>query len=278
MFFRKLIIVIASSLLVKKTTVFINRVLSSVIPLFSVSINDQTLHAHTLDRLIALLLLKFGILEKMEIDFFKRTIKKGWTVLDIGANIGYPSLLFGKLVGEKGKIFSFEPDKDNLKVFRKNIKLNNIKNIKVIPAAVSDRTGLATLYISSSHSGDHRIYSSGEERRRQDVKTVCLNDYFKPKDKIDFIQIDVQGAEELVFKGMEDLLRKNKNVKILLEFWPEGLEKIGTSPNSFLQRIKRNGFKLNCLNEKNGKLERLTIDRCIELSRKNYDLSLFLIR
>lgn len=274
---RKIIIIIANSSGVKKIVSIINDKLRSTIPLFGISVNNQTLFSHTFDRLIALLLLKLGILEKREMDFFKKTIKKGWTVLDIGANIGYPSLFFSKLVGKRGRIIAFEPDKNNLEMFRKNIEINNCKNIVVVPMAVSDHTGIGTLYTSDSHSGDHRIYNlSHEKRKTQNIKTISLDDYFNSQNKIDFIQIDVQGAEELVFKGMRRLLNDNKSINILLEFWPEGLRKIGSSPVDFLKMIKQLGFQLAYINESSGMVSKTSIKECMEMCKGNYDISLFL--
>lgn len=274
--FRKIIIIFAGSAFIKYIISLINNNFKTIISLFSVSLNGQTFFAHTFDRMIALFLLKLGILEKREMDLFKKTVKKGWTVLDIGANIGYPSLLFSKLVGENGKVIAFEPDKNNLEMLRKNIKVNNCKNIVVVPMAVSDRTGGGTLYISDSHSGDHRIYSSGEKRRTQNIKTTSLDDYFKSKNKINFIQMDVQGAEELVFKGMKGLLNENKEISILLEFWPEGLRKIGSSPVDFLKMIKQSGFQLAYINENDGMVSKTSTRECMKMCKDNYDISLFL--
>ena len=276
---RKIIIILANSSSIKKIIGIINNKLRAVIPLFGISVNNQTLSAHTFDRMIALLLLKLGMLEKREMDFLKKTVRKRWTVLDIGANIGYPSLLFSKLVEKRGKVIAFEPDKNNLEMLRKNIKVNKCKNIVVVPMAVSDRTGNGTLYISDSHSGDHRIYNSLDGKRKtQDIETVSLDDYFKSENRIDFVQMDVQGAEELVFKGMRRLLNENKEISILLEFWPEGLRKIGSSPVGFLKMIEQLGFQLAYLNENNGMVSKTSIKECMEMCRDNYDISLFLRR
>ncbi len=258
---------------------FLNFSLKSVIPLFGVSVNGQIFHAHTLDRIIALLLLKLGMLEKGEMNLIKKTVKDGWTVLDIGANIGYPSLLLSKLVGVNGKVIAFEPDKNNLEMLRKNIKTNNCKNIKVVQVAVSDRTGVGTLYVSDSHSGDHRIYNSLDEKRKtKNIRTISLDDYFSSSEEINFIQMDVQGAEELVFRGMKKLLNDNKKINILLEFWPEGLRRIRSSPRDFLRTIKSFGFRLMRVDAKNGELIKTSINKCMEKCRGGYDMSLFLMR
>ena len=164
---RNIIVIFAGSLIVKMFVRLVNNTMRSVIPLFSISINGQVVYAHTFDRIIALLLLKLGILEKREMDFVKKTVKEGWTVIDIGANIGYYTLLLSKLVGKNGKVIAFEPDKDSISMLKKNIKHNNCRNVQIVPMAVSDHSGSGTLYISNSHSGDHRIYDSFSEKRKK---------------------------------------------------------------------------------------------------------------
>lgn len=276
---RKIIFIFANSTAIKKIIGFINNNFRTIIPLFSISINNQTFSAHTLDRVIALVLVKFGMLEKSEMDLVKKTVKEGWTVVDIGANIGYYSLLLSKLVGRSGKVIAFEPDKTNVQTLKRNIRTNKIKNIIVESLAVSDHTGTATLYVSDSHSGDHRIYaSSGEKRETQKIKTIRLDDYFKTAEKVNFIKIDVQGAEELVFKGMKRLLERNKKINILLEFWPEGLQETGSSPADFLKIIKQSGFQIAYADESSGKLIKTSFRECMEKCKRNYDTNLFLTR
>ena len=77
--------------------------------------------------------------EKIETQVMKDNIKKGDVVIDCGANIGYYSLLFSKLVGDSGKVFAFEPDPTNFSLLQKNLKENNIKNVIALNLAVSDK-------------------------------------------------------------------------------------------------------------------------------------------
>jgi fibrillarin-like rRNA methylase len=83
-----------------------------------------------------------------EIEFLKRTIKKGDTVLDIGANIGFYSKLLAGLTGESGKVYSFEPDAANYNYLLRNTK--GIKNIIPINKAVSESSGILQLYTSTT--------------------------------------------------------------------------------------------------------------------------------
>ena len=73
-------------------------------------------------------------------DVVTKEIQPGDTVLDLGANIGYFTLLFAKLVGNNGIVFAFEPEPQNIALLTKNIKINNYKNVTLVPKAVSNTT------------------------------------------------------------------------------------------------------------------------------------------
>jgi len=81
------------------------------------------------DTTVGTSLLKWGFFEKYETKLFKKSIKRGMVVLDIGANIGYYTLLAARLVGDEGKVFAFEPDPYNYSLLRKNIEANRYNNV-----------------------------------------------------------------------------------------------------------------------------------------------------
>jgi len=87
------------------------------------------------------------IYEPFITDFFKSEIKKGDVVFDIGANIGYFTLIFAKLVGENGKVFAFEPSPDVFAILQKNVEINGYKNIVLSQKAVSSKTEKIKLYL-----------------------------------------------------------------------------------------------------------------------------------
>lgn len=197
---------------------------------------DFTIASHLLDS---------GAHEPLGTEIVKREIKRGDVVLDIGANIGYYTLIFAKLVGEEGKIFAFEPDPDNFALLNKNIKENKFENVVLINKAVSDNNGKTKLYLSEDNKGDHRIYNSGDSRESITVETVCLDDFLKDyKDKIDFIKMDIQGAEGIALRGMVNTIKKNENIKILTEFWPRGLNNFYFDSRKFLGLLEDCGFNL----------------------------------
>lgn len=200
--------------------------------------------------------LSYGSYEPFETELIKKEVKKGFAVLDIGANIGYYTIMLSKLVGKKGKVFAFEPDPGNIAVLRKNIEVNGCKNVILEQKAVSDKNETIRLYICKYNRGDNRIYTSGDRRNFININAVKLDDYFKDYEgKIDFIKIDIQGAEGLALQGMEGLINKNKQLKITTEFWLCGLQRSRVSAEEYLGLLKRLGFKLFNINEQEGKIE-----------------------
>jgi len=95
--------------------------------------------------------------ETITTNVIKNTIKNGQIVLDIGANIGYYTLLFSKLVGNSGKVFSFEPEPNNFNILKINVLKNNYTQTRIFNYAVADFDGFAELNISYTGSGEHNL-------------------------------------------------------------------------------------------------------------------------
>ena len=155
-------------------------------------------------------------------------IKTGDVVLDIGANIGYDTVLFADKVGKKGKIIAIEPDPVNFEILQKNIKENKLKNVVVVQAAIGSENKKMEIYESDENYGDHRMW---KEKGRKSVEVFCrkLDDLLKELDyqKIDFIKIDVQGFEAEVIEGGKEIIEKNKPI-IFFEYWPWGIKNAGS--------------------------------------------------
>ena len=178
--------------------------------------------------------------EKSEIKSFKKLIKKGDTVLDIGTYIGLHTLTFAKLVGNQGKVISFEPVPSNFELLKKNVEINGYTNVILVNKAVSNRNGNEKLYLSNLNPGDTRLGDFGKEFDKSiKVKTIRIDDYLD--DDVDFIKMDIQGAEPFAIDGMTSLLQK-KSIKILIEFWPFGIQQNKVNVREFLERLDSFGF------------------------------------
>lgn len=179
---------------------------------------------------------------------FKKVVKPGDIVLDLGANIGYFTILAAKLAGPTGKVFSFEPEPTNFWYLTKNIKLNHCINVFAFQKAVSDRVGQTQLFVCSYDSGHHTInqYDGIESYRRGrrsmahaiEIETLTVDEFLRDKiDRVDIIKMDVEGAEALALLGMKDTLGCNHSIKVFLEFFPMLIKKMGSSPEAYAKSL-----------------------------------------
>jgi len=204
--------------------------------------------------------------EPFEVNLIEKIVKKGDNVLDIGANIGFYTLILARLVGKTGRVYAFEPEKNNFNLLKKNVEISNYKNIILINKAVSNKTGKIKLYLCQDNLADHRIYDFDNKGKVTEVESIQLDDYFKDyKEKINFIKIDVEGAEISVLKSMENLLKKNNNLKFITEFMPKGIKDFGAEPKEYLELLLKNGFKILNIDETKEKLVPVEINEILDM-------------
>jgi len=171
------------------------------------------------------------------------------TVIDIGANVGYYTLYLSKFL-KTGKIISIEADPETCSVLKKNCELNNMKNVIIHNFAISNKSGQITFYKSETHSGENSIYSSGIKNKKSSISIPAstLDKMLKSNyPKIDFIKIDVEGAEFDVLKGGEDTLKITK--KILIELHEDILKKNKQDSKMIISLLEENGFKIKLFPE-----------------------------
>ncbi len=205
---------------------------------------------------LALSISHYGTYEELESKIMEEKIEMGNIVVDVGANIGLHTLNMARIVGNTGQVFAFEPDPSNFEILEKNVKINNYQNIILEQKAVGDKHGRTTLY-QSDHPGKHRIFPQTEQAKSQvQVELTNLDNYFDSDmiDKINFIKIDVEGLEFSVLKGMKNILKNSKKIKILFEFMPENTIEVGFTPIELLNYLTSNDFKLYCMDNKTKKL------------------------
>jgi FkbM family methyltransferase len=201
-----------------------------------------------------------GIFEPQEIELVKQQVSLGDTVLDIGANIGYYTLIFAKLVGEHGKVFAFEPDPTNFALLKKNVEINGYSNVILVPKAVSNENKKAKLYLCEQNKGMHRVYNSVFCNDSIDIEFLRLDDYFQD-DKINFIKIDIEGAEYAAIQGMRNLLNRNREAKLLTEFSPAASLENGIDSTDYLKILVDLGFNIYSVGEN---IELVNIDKLYE--------------
>lgn len=165
-----------------------------------------------------------GIWEQKIAKQIKNILPKDGVFIDIGANIGYHSLLASKILSGGGHIYSFEPQHSIYLQLLKSVEKNNLKNITVYNTALSDRVGSETLYIREENSGGSTLLSlpvmeSFQVGSRVSVELATLDSFLENFPSVDLIKIDVEGYEYEVFRGAQKLLEKY-HPTIIMEFSP----------------------------------------------------------
>lgn len=185
---------------------------------------------------------------------FETLLRPGMTVLDVGAHVGYYSMLAARLVGPAGHVCAFEPDPRNCGLLRRNIELNGYGNIEVVPSAVADREGVILLFRSSLGSDQNSISSTSQGTLREEavpVPAMTLDEFARStgSPKIDFIKMDVEGCEPLALIGMRQLIAATENLTFVVEFNTERLQACGFVPRDFLRDLQHLGFDIQCVGE-----------------------------
>jgi len=188
-----------------------------------------------------------GEYEPMTTGIIKDIIKEGDTVVDVGANIGYYTLLFSKLVGAWGTVYAFEPEPTNFSILKKNLEMNYASNVISVPKAVADTSGSVKLYIHETNPGGHTIMDVYDDLKGITVDCITLNEYLKGK-KINFIKIDVEGAEPNVIEGAKEVF--DNYTGILFEFNTDLALKNINKYNSLFLFLINSGYELLGIDEK----------------------------
>ncbi len=213
-------------------------------------------HTMYLDPQDFLSILTYGRHEPLTTEIIKRQIKANDIVLDIGAHIGYHTLTFARHVGGGGRVFAFEPAPDFFRLLQKNIEVNGYNNVVLVQKAASDKNEKCRLRVPKGPPWGRYLKPTStlldcwEDSSSVEVEAVRLDDYVKDYvGKIDFIKLDVEGAEGRALRGMSDIVAKSRNVKMLAEFCPFFLEQSGIGAVEYLKMLASYGFRLFDINE-----------------------------
>jgi FkbM family methyltransferase len=180
-------------------------------------------------------------------DAFRRVVTPGDTVLDIGAHMGLYTVLSAKLTGAGGAVWAFEPDPVSREILGRNVDLNQLSNVTIMPVAISSGSGQVSLTAgrfgrSGSTIGHGPTPNPG--LRTLEVSTTSL-DAFVAEHGLspDVAKVDVEGAEGLVLAGGTEAFARMRAV--ILELHPEKLElSFRTHPSAVLARIRDLGFRI----------------------------------
>ena len=186
-----------------------------------------------------------GIFEPDSILLFQSLLRPDMVVVDLGAHLGYYSLVAAKEIGDKGKVYAFEPQPQNCDMLRKSIHANGYDNtIIVVQKAVSDKSGSFPLYLTEQ--GDWGATMSRSTGKQSiSIEATTLDEFFDSQGwpAVQIIKMDVEGAEKAALEGMKELVKRNPTLKLIIEFSPAQQAASGTSNEEFFNALTTLGFQ-----------------------------------
>jgi len=193
-------------------------------------------------------------------------LKPGSVVIDVGANIGYYTLLAAGRVGPKGHVHAVECSPDTLALLRNNVKRNNLQNVDIYPVAASNVRGELTLNVSAIGLSLFELHSNWSKVARTGGTVTVPS---MPVDElvhstVDVVKIDAEGADLDVLKGMSRILSENKNISVIVEWAPPLIAESGKDPFELPRWLQEAGFKIvSVLEEPTNR--RLTFEQASEM-------------
>lgn len=189
-------------------------------------------------------IIKDGLFEEDLTHVVNKIIKRGDTVIDVGANIGYYSVIFSKLVGEGGNVISFEPTNHYMNVLKMNLEANNVSNVKIIKAGLSDKNQNLEIHIEGSTATFHNPKNI-TPATKEIVQLTTLDEFIEnhPLKKIDFIKVDIDGHEPIFLKGAWKTLEKYNPI-IILEVSHLHYLQAGFNVWDFYDMLKKKNYKI----------------------------------
>lgn len=177
-------------------------------------------------------------------------LKPGETFIDVGAHVGYYSLMASRLVGTEGQVVSFEPNQENFVRLCGHVKLNDVRNIRPLNLAVSDKGGLREFFVNPFNDGGHSLQSFDgyEALRKVRVESISLDEFVEKQlggKAIEFVKIDVEGHQLNVLRGMQRILRRSMP-KIILE-----MSETDRGNNDVFQLLESQGYQYCRLDNSN---------------------------
>lgn len=223
------------------------------------------------DRGVTPFLLKDGKYEPLVTEYLQRHIRRGMRVIDGGAHIGYFTTMLSRRVHQEGHVFAYEPHEDNRNLLSLNVEVTDIapkmSNTSIHAHALGDIDGNGKLYTCETNTGDHRMYEV-TGRPSLEVPVRKLDNCFKPGDRLDFMKLDIQGAEFAAMRGAERILYENVDMFVIAEFWPDGIRAYGDDPQEMLDYMKDLRFMIYCLDDKADKPWKVTPEEAFEQAAK----------
>jgi FkbM family methyltransferase len=196
-----------------------------------------------------------GLFQQDETKLFERLARPGMTVVDVGAYVGYFTLLSSHLVGASGRVFAFEPADEAYRYLVDNIEANGCRNALAVKKAVSDTVSTATLM--PDPVGPESFLTNGPHNGEGVVvETIDLDKFFEAQDwpAVHMIKMNIEGWELSALRGMRQLSKRNPELQLIIEFNPMAMRRGAISREALASALAELGFRRGQIVERGLKL------------------------
>lgn len=204
-----------------------------------------------------------------------RILQPGWHCIDVGANVGYYSLIMADGAGPAGHVMAIEPNPRCVRLMQHTLEVNGYQSsTTIISKAVLD-TGSKTvdLFVPSDHNMNASLFGGGDATAdRFEVETSTIDQLTEEWPRVDLIKIDAEGSEQAIWQGMRKTVMRNPSITIIMEISCARY----ADPHAFLRDIKDAGFALRHI-DYDSSIANLTEDQIVN-ERVGGDWILFLQR
>lgn len=181
-----------------------------------------------------------------EVKFLDHALRPGDVFVDGGANLGIYTVLASSLVGPSGRVLSFEPGAVTYERLQRSIAVTPVKNVTAFRSALSDTVGTANLFHTQGHVVSYSLAGEQEaDVESEVVETLTIDEVIRREDidRLDFIKLDIEGAEELALRGAASSIDRWKPL-VLFEVMPEAPLEDGLRHDGAWTFLQQHGYSL----------------------------------
>jgi len=205
-------------------------------------VQGSKMYLNTADKGISNDLYSKGIRENKATLEMQKRVRQGMVIADIGANIGYYALMEAKAVGPKGKVYAIEPIPENVALLKKNVEVNDYKQVEVFEMAIGDKQAVKEIFLSNKSNlatfcENQDLDMTGERKK---VKVQSLDGFLKGRKQPQMVRMDVEGYEFEILQGMKQTLAKSKDLQVFIEVHPGFMGKEKTK--KFYHLLRQGGL------------------------------------
>lgn len=201
-------------------------------------------------------------------------VEPGMSIVEVGANIGYYTVLMASKIGPSGRLCSFEANPSVYEVLYQNIAVNGLLDrVTLVNKAASSHNDVLDFYTLKRYQGSSSVVKFSEkfashyhdEVELLKVEAVALDEFLPPTNrKVDLLKMDAEGSEALIYRGMKEIISQNPQLKIVCEFAPGSIAGTGENPRDFLEDLQCQNFNFHRI-DGHGKLVDVTIEDLVQI-------------